>query len=229
MPPLPPSAEPSAVDLAVDRSLRQRRAAAASEVGRLIDAALRLIQRTGDLEPRVSEIVRESGLHNQAFYRHFRSKHELLIAVLDQGIAVLASYVAHRMEAASNPPDRVRAWLAAVLEQALNPVGADATRPFALARGRLAESFPDEVRESERRLTELVRSALEDGRIGGDFPDIDPDRDAEMLHLLAMGFVERQLGEPVPATRDDARALEAFALAGLARNAVEPRTTEEPS
>ena len=185
----------------------------------MIDAALRLIQRTGDLEPRVSEIVRESGLHNQAFYRHFRSKHELLVAVLDQGTALLASYVAQRMETASTPEDRVRAWLAALLEQALDPVGADATRPFALARGRLSEAFPDEVRESERRLTELVRCALEDGLARGDFPRIRPDRDAEMLYLLAMGFVERQLGDSEPAAREDARALEAFAVAGLTRGA----------
>ena len=213
-----PTAPASAVDAAVDRSLSERRATAVAEVARLIEAALTVIQRTGELEPKVGEIVREAGLHNQAFYRHFRSKHELLAAVLDHGIAVLASYVAGRMDEAATPEARVRAWLAGVLEQALHPGAADATRPFALARGRLAEVCPDEVRESERRLTALVQSAIEAGRDAGAFPAASPERDAELLYALAMGFVERELARGASPLREDAARLEAFALAGLARN-----------
>lgn len=209
----------SAVDVAVDRSLSGRRATAAAEVGRLIEAALMVIGRSGDLEPKVSDIVKEAGLHNQAFYRHFRSKHELLAAVLDHGVAVLASYVAHRMDAAGSPEEQVRAWLGGVLEQALNPVGADATRPFALARGRLAEACPDEVRESEHRLTALVERAIEAGRDSGEFPAAEPHHDAELLHGLAMGFVERELARGGAPSRRDAERLEAFALAGLRRPA----------
>lgn len=216
----------SAIDQAIDRSLRGRREAAAQEVRRLVDASLALIQRSGQLEPRVSEIVREAGLHNQAFYRHFRSKHELLVAVLDEGIGVLAGYLAHRMEAAVTPTDRVRAWLAGILEQALDPRGAEATRPFVLARGRLAESYPEEVRESERRLTALLHESIREGAAAGAFPAADPERDAETLYLLAMGWVERRLTDPAPASRDDAHALEAFAIAGLA--AARP-SVEEPA
>ncbi len=207
-----------AASAVVERSLASRRAAAEAEVGRLIEAALSVIQRTGQLEPRVGEIVREAGLHNQAFYRHFRSKHELLAAVLDHGIAVLASYVDHRMAAAETPSDRVEAWLSGVLEQALDPSGADATRPFALARGRLAEVCPDEVRESERRLTALLAHAIEAGRMSGDFLEADAEGDAELLYTLAMGFVERALAANATPSRDDAARLVDFALAGLSRS-----------
>lgn len=208
---------PSPVQLVVDRSLRGRREAAEREVGRLVEAALALIRRTGRLEPRVSEIVREAGLHNQAFYRHFRSKHELLVAVLDQGIALLAGYLDHRMQGAPDPAARVREWVAGILAQALDPEAAEATRPFVLARGRLADACPEEVRESERRLTALVRSAIVEGKAAGAFPNADPERDAEILYLLAMGWVERRLTDPGPALPEDAAALEAFAMAGLRR------------
>ena len=83
----------SAVSQAAERSLRGKREAAEQEVARLVEAALSLIRGTGQLEPRVSEIVRAAGLHNQAFYRHFESKHELLVAVLDHGIELLAGYL----------------------------------------------------------------------------------------------------------------------------------------
>jgi len=207
----------SATSAIAERSLRARRAATEAEVGRLIEAALAVIRRTGQLEPTVGDIVREAGLHNQAFYRHFRSKHELLAAVLDHGIAVLASYVGHRMAQAETPAEQVRAWIAGVLEQALHPTGAEATRPFALSRGRLAEVCPEAVRESERRLTALLAAAIEAGRARGDFPDADPERDAELIHALAMGFVERGLAANAAPSRDDAARLEAFALAGLSR------------
>src|SRR5262245_16748917 len=111
---------------AIERSLGRRRAAYADEVGRLVAAALVLIERHGDLEPRVGDIVREAGLSNQAFYRHFPSKQALLVAVLDEGIRILAGYLAHRMQQASSPTARVREWLLGVLEQALPPAGARA-------------------------------------------------------------------------------------------------------
>jgi AcrR family transcriptional regulator len=209
---------PSAIDQAVDRSLRGRREAATNEITRLVDAALVLIQRSGQLEPRVSEIVEQAGLHNQAFYRHFRSKHELLVAVLDQGIALLAGYLAHRMERAASPVEQVRAWLAGVCEQALSLEAAAATRPFVLARGRLSEAYPEEVRESERQLSSLLRSAIRAGVASGDFPNADADRDSETLYLLAMGWVEHRLTDPQLARREDADALVAFAMAGLSRD-----------
>jgi AcrR family transcriptional regulator len=207
----------SVVDRTVDRALRGRREAASGEVHRLVEAALGLIQQTGHLEPRVSEIVSRAGLHNQAFYRHFRSKRELLVAVLDQGIALLAGYLEHRMAAVASPREKVREWLRGMLEQALHEQGAEATRPFVLARGRLAEEYSEEVRASEEQLTALVRASIEAGTESGDFPDADPVRDAEALYLLAMGWVQSRLLDSERPTREDAAALESFALSGLAR------------
>ena len=209
----------SAVERAVDRSLEARRSAVAAEVGKLVEAALVLIRRTGDVEPRVSEIVREAGLSNQAFYRHFRAKHELLVAVLDEGARMLASYLAHRMRDAASPREQVSEWIRGMLEQALDEQGAQATRPFVGARARLAESLPEEVARSEQQLTELLRAAIAAAVRSGELPNAIPDRDAESIYHLAMGWVETRLQESEPATREDAERLEAFALAGIARTA----------
>jgi AcrR family transcriptional regulator len=204
---------------AVERALAGRRDSYAEEVRRLLEAAFVLIRRNNDLEPRVSEVIREAGLSNQAFYRHFPSKQALLVAVLDEGVRVLAGYLAHRMRSERSPLGQVRAWLLGVLEQALDPEGAAATRPFALARGRLAESFPEEVAASERQLTALVQDAIHAAASAGEIPPGDPDRDAESLYHLAMGWVQARLVENRPADRRDAERLVEFALAGLARGA----------
>src|SRR5262249_35823335 len=175
--------------------------------------ALVLIERDGELEPRVGDIVREAGLSNQAFYRHFPSKQALLVAVLDEGIRILAGYLAHRMQAAPTPVARVREWLRGILGQARSP------RPFALARQRLAELHPEEVAESERDLTALVREALRAARAEGELPNTDPEGDAETLYHLAMGWVLARLAGGRAAERADAERLVDFALAGLARGA----------
>lgn len=203
----------------VDRALAGRREVYAEEVRRLVGASFALIRESGRLEPRVGEIVGRAGLSNQAFYRHFRSKDELLVAVLDEGIRRLESYLRHRMAAATSPVGKVRHWLAGMLEQALDADAAAATRPFALARGRLADLFPAEVEQSERRLTALLREVLEAAVASGDLPAADPVRDAATLYDLAMGWMQRQLAQPAPAERGDAEQLVEFAVHGLRRGA----------
>lgn len=208
---------PSHASRAVERTLARHRAAYESEVRRLVEATLVLIERTGRLQPTVSDILRESGLSNQAFYKHFRSKDELFVAVLDEGMRILASYLDHQMSAAGDPRERVRAWLAGLLEQALNPDAAAATRPFTLSRDQLARRFADDVAESERQLTRLVAAAIRDGDDAGTMTSTNPERDAESLYHLGMGWIEARLRESVPPDREDAERLIEFALAGLTR------------
>jgi hypothetical protein len=102
-----------------------------------------------------------------------------------------------------------------MLQQALDPDAAEATRPFALARGRLAEALPDEVAQSERRLTEPLRAVLAAGRESGVFASADPDFDAEALYHLAMGWMQARLLERDDVSAESAARLEAFALRGL--------------
>ena len=209
------SAPASVLNRAVDRALERQRAAYAREASRLVKATLRLIQERGVLEPSVAAIVRAAGLSNQAFYRHFRSKHELLVAVLDEGIRMLAAYLEERMARAASPAEQVREWLRGVCEQALHPRGAEATRPFAVGRAEIAAHYPEEVARSERQLTEPLRRALEAARSAGELPGADPARDTETLYHLAMGWMEARLEGPAPARREDAERIVGFAMAGL--------------
>ena len=62
------------------------------------------------------------GLSNQAFYRHFQSKEELLLAVLDQGGRQLDAYLRKRMAAQADPVDKVRAWVRGFAAQAIRRV-----------------------------------------------------------------------------------------------------------
>ncbi len=217
-----PSTEASdssmAVGSVVDRTLARRRATAQDEVQRLVAAAFGVIERTGELEPKVSEILREAGLSNQVFYRHFRGKHELLVTVLDEGIRGLAGYLEQRMAGVDDPAMAVREWIRGMAAQALDPNGARASRPFALSRGRLAEVFPAEVAGSERRVAAPLRAALEQGRADGSMSEVDPEAESEALYHMMMGWVEGRLVEGRSADAREVERLGDFALAGLLRS-----------
>jgi AcrR family transcriptional regulator len=223
-----PSTGAGAVDQAIDRSLEGRREAARQEIERLVSAAFRVIERTGHLEPKVSEILAEAGLSNQAFYRHFAGKHALLVALLDEGIRGLADYLAARMAEAPDPITAIRAWIRGMAAQALDPSGARASRPFALARGRLAEAFPSEIAESEHRVTAPLRDALEQARASQTLPAVVPEADAESLYHLMMGWVEARLIEGRIPDAHEVERLESFALAGLQGVSTTPDQDERP-
>jgi AcrR family transcriptional regulator len=200
------------------RTLAARVDAYTDEVERLLRAGYTVMSRTQSVSPRVSDIVRESGLSNQAFYRHFRSRDELLLALLASGRHALVEYVEHLMAKERSPAGQVRRWVEGILAQAADARAADATRPFARNRLYLASQFPEEVQRADDELRALVRPALSAGKATGEWPAVQPGRDSHALYQLAMGTMQAWLlAEFTPALPDIIHIVE-FALAGLDRS-----------
>ncbi len=199
-----------------DRTLADRHSAYVDEVRRLVDAAYAVVQRTGQVDPRVSDIVKEAGSSNQAFYRHFRSKDELLAAILADGRRQLVGYLEHRMAQASTPIGQVRAWIEGVLAQAAHRDAAARTRPFAVHGDRLADQFPEEQQASVAALTDLVRTAIAAAVDTGELPaGTDVDRGADAVYHLAMGRMHQHLVHRTAPRPRDTDHLVGFALRGL--------------
>ena len=188
------------------RTLRDRADAYEAEVRSLVEAAYVVMRRTGDLDPRVGDIVAEASLSNQAFYRHFRSKDELLLTVLEDGQRRLLATLGARMARVEPGAPRVRAWVEGVLEQARNNEAAANTRPFALTGLRLADRFPTEWARSRDVLLAPLRDAVADA--GG-----DPERDAPAVYHLAMGTMQEALARRVRPTDADVEHVTTAAVA----------------
>jgi len=189
------------VSTLADRSLADRHETYAAEIRTLLDAALTVMRREETIDPRVSDIVRTAGLSNQAFYRHFRGKDELLVALLDDGRQRLLATIERRMARADGPAEQVRAWIEVVLAQARDPEAAAATRPFAINGDRLAVQFPEETLRSRDRLIDPLR-------------DIVADADAIAVYHLAMGTVHDALVSRRVPTRAEVDHVVAFSLKG---------------
>jgi hypothetical protein len=121
------------------------------------------------------------------------------------------------MAAADAPSEAIREWIRGMAAQAQSPTRARATRPFALARGRIAEKLPEEVARTQALVTAPLREALEAAHASGALPAVDPERDAEALYHLMMGWVEARLMETQRPEASEVTRLESFAMAGLGR------------
>lgn len=187
-------------DLA-DRALAERHQTFTAEIRALLDAALVVMQRADTIDPKVTDIVRESRLSNQAFYRHFDGKDALLLALLADGRDRLARTIERRMTRATSPDDRVRAWVGAVLDQARDPNAAAATRPFVANSERLAVEYPVEVARSRDQLLEPLAST-----VGA--------TNARAVYHVAMGAVHDALAARRVPTRREADTIAEFAVKG---------------
>jgi AcrR family transcriptional regulator len=200
----------SLLDRAVTRQFYDRHAAATEEAERIIQATFRVVERTGTLDPRVRDILTEAGLSTPAFYRHFASKDELLVVILDYGTRRLARNLEHRMEQAEPGLERIHEWIHAILAQAGDTVAASRTRPFVAHNARLADQFPMELERSTELVLAPLVAAIEEARERGLVRSSDVRRDARSVMDLTSMFVERHVFMDVRPTEDDVAHLLAF-------------------
>jgi len=180
---------------------------------RIADATFTLIGRTGRVDPTLRDILRETGLSTQAFYRYFRSKDELLLLLLDDGRRRLVGYLEHRMARASKPADQIREWIAGVLAQAGDPQAASRTLPFFINEDRLAEAFPDEQRASVELLVNLLVAPIT--KMGRDGPTAKAD--ATAVYRLSFATLKALLIDGRTAKPAEVAHLVAFAVGGIER------------
>lgn len=197
------------------RGSGSRSASDAGEVRRLLAAGLAEIRERGSLEPRVADIVRRAGLSNKAFYRHFRSKDELLLGILDEGMRERVRTFEARLSESASAAERVRVWIRGVLEQALIPEFADTTRPLLLYQGRITEELGEQLWAHRDYLRAPLERALVEGLRNGEFRDIDPQRDAEVIYFLAMGWMHGKVIERKIPSQEEAENLVEFALRAI--------------
>jgi AcrR family transcriptional regulator len=183
---------------AVQRALDERHREASEEVERILSAAVRVMERVTPDPPRVSDIVTEAGSSKKAFYRYFAGKDDLLLAVLERGVAIIVSYLEHQMAKADSPQDKIACWISGALAQIADPHLISLSRAVA---GQLpavtGSGATDDIMSPMRDLLIAPVSALTTGS--------DPNRDADAIFQLTAAAMRRYVGstaQPGPADID---------------------------
>jgi AcrR family transcriptional regulator len=125
---------------------------------RLMEAARQVFAAKGYPDTRVDDIARQAGASRATFYLHFKSKCELMTALVDDGVpfAVETYHVLDQMLEDDGPqlPGRLRGWLAEWLDVWTN--GADVNH--AMLQATMLES---DVERHHLRLSEALVDGLE--------------------------------------------------------------------
>jgi len=205
---LPSSKTNSRVAAAVERALDDRQREATEEVERILAAAVRVMERVAPEPPRVSDIVAEAGSSNKAFYRYFAGKDDLILAVMERGVAIVASYLAHQMAKESRPADKVARWIEGSLAQVADPHLISMSRA---AAGQLsaAASWPAADHDMMRPLRDLLAEPV--AALGSN----DIDRDVEVVFSCTAATMRRFVGAADRPHPDDISHLVRFCLRGL--------------
>jgi AcrR family transcriptional regulator len=154
----------AAFDRILERSTRSTvdrvKQAHLAEVTTLVEGANSAISRAGSLDPTLKDILAESGLSLAAFYKHFRSKDELMAVVVDDGTARFVKHISDKIASAGSAEGGLRALIDGALNQARNQRNAGATRPFVLSQWRLAERYPELVATTMASVLEQVAAVV---------------------------------------------------------------------
>jgi AcrR family transcriptional regulator len=148
----------------------------------------------------VAAILDVAGLSTRAFYRHFESKDELLLAMLKQDCDALAAELRRLAdETPGGPVAQLRAWFDCVVGLAYEP----RRRAHALVLDsdevRMAKGYREASAELRADREKILADILRRGRSEGIFPLADPERDAAAIHAV----LDRAFGSPIvdPAKR----------------------------
>jgi len=209
-----PPEGPSLAEQAAGRSTAELVAARTDEAQRLMDAGMAVMVRRGtSSRATVAEIVKEAGLSNQAFYRHFAGKDDLVAAIIDAGARRLVSYAAHHMATFDDPLDQVRAWVGAVLSQGTDPKVAEPTRALTWSRNALAADHETSARQAESLVWALLEAPLE--ALGRPHPR----QDAYLIGRLVFGVLTEVLWSDEPTTNDELEFVTDFCLGAVTNQA----------
>jgi AcrR family transcriptional regulator len=129
----------------VERALARQRSRYEQELENLLEATFRVMRDRDTANPSVAEILAECGLSTTAFYRHFPTKDDLLLMLLERAHELTRRHIEQRLAAQSAPADRIVEWVAAMFDLLRTDELVTANRPFLLAHPRLLERFPAEI------------------------------------------------------------------------------------
>jgi AcrR family transcriptional regulator len=197
----------SRVTAAVERALDDRQREATEEVERILAAAVRVMERVAPEEPRVSDIVAEAGSSNKAFYRYFAGKDDLILAVMERGVAIVVSYLQHQMAKESKPQDQIACWIEGTLAQVADP---QLIRKSRAAAGQMS---PANWRAVDQEMMGPLRDLLIDPVT--ELGSADVDRDVEAVFCCTAATMRRYVGSADRPGRDDIAHVVRFCLRGL--------------
>jgi AcrR family transcriptional regulator len=189
-----------------------------SRASRFMRSALAILGETGRTDFTVLEVVERSKTSLRAFYQHFATKDELLLALVEK---IMADATEHwRSEVDSLPStEALRRLIERITAPAESSTQDSINRGLTYYNDHLLETRPKEFAKVLAPLHSLVGDVLRRGIAEGVFrTDLDVDTDAAILMQTVLGALRlRDLGAELNGVPIDGNHVYTFSLRGLLR------------
>jgi AcrR family transcriptional regulator len=160
------------------------------EEGLLLEAARRVLHVKGVSGMTVRDVLAQANLGTRAFYRHFASKDELVLAMFTRAAAEEAERLRRRMAPATDPLTAVIAWIDGRLDLAFDRrITANLQDLSTEAQLRRRENPAELQLAFDVMLAPLIEQ-LRMGQERGVFTEVNPEPDARSIHDVVWGVVE---------------------------------------
>jgi AcrR family transcriptional regulator len=170
---------------------------AAAERKAILDAALRVMRKNGYDECQITDILAEASMSTRAFYRHFDTKDDVLLAIFRDNAEATARRLADRVAAAGSPPEQLTAWIEETLSLGYDKRRANRVLVLASGAARRTAGYAEENAQANAALSAPLLDVLEAGKASGAFPACEPAADAVTIHAIAWRLVGEALaGKP---------------------------------
>jgi AcrR family transcriptional regulator len=164
----------------------------------------------------VNDILESAGLSTRAFYRHFASKDDLLLALLRRESDQLSTRLAAAVSTAASPEEALTALISSMLEITARPRLRQRAQVLGSEHVQRARGSGAERRRFQAAQEAAVAEILVRGRAQGGFPWAAPESDAKQICAALRQAFDDQVTGAATVTADEAAAqVSSFALRAL--------------
>lgn len=188
--------------------------APASERDRILDAAYRRLRETEGATVAVADILTAAGLGTRAFYRHFGSKDDLLLAMFRRDSERVLAELSALATASTSPADALRRYASGMMRLVSEPGRMRRVLVMTSDEARRARGYRAELRRSQAAQEDLIAGILARGQEDGSFPLVrDAGADARSIRAaLGQAFDEHVSGTARVTAEQAAQEVADFAL-----------------
>jgi AcrR family transcriptional regulator len=180
-----------------------------------VDAARRCVARDGYRNLTVDNVCMEAGLSKGAFYSHFQTKSELLVAVLEDDASRVGALINTVTERNDSQLERTRRYVQSLLREAEEPGGVQLRAGLwseTLSDPAITEGLVADIRERRRQLRDWIASGIDSGEL----VETPANATAAILVALADGLTLHRAIDPSAFQWPNIRTALATLLDGLA-------------
>jgi AcrR family transcriptional regulator len=176
-----------------------------TEKNAIMRAAYDLILRNGADTTSVHDILRQTGYSTRTFYRHFRSKDELVVAMYRVDSDRVAETLVAAVTAADTPLAALEAWVDQNLAVAYDARRLRHAAVLSSPEATTAEGYDEAHAAGMAAHRAPLIDVLRQGKQYGVFPRAEPEPDAFAVQAVVGAHVRAKLDGTNELTRAEAR------------------------